>query len=1082
MLSTRPNPPRGDTYTDHPQVNHEALGVPHFDHTSRAWAIASVPGPLLGDSTTRLSFLPQPHLPDFPLTLEPEPTYYISPSLPAPLASRYGPTWFPMATTPFEPTLPGDPFFDIYTDDNLNGHPSALAAAAATATSAPPLPSGQCNFVYVTPGTNGVRCGCRRFWSRTPTHRTVDEALSEDQYNCMCSHHACFHDDATAVHPAPGPIPAPLDNNDASKAGRETLSPLQDISFRFTPGLPAVAEFPGLDAPPRPHTVDNHGHPGLDLSPQTSPSPAPDGSLPDTLCWGDDCQSPSRRITTLPPIPSQCLMPSRPSSVAESSQSRYLRPFAGRGLQTLSSARNPKPRQPLQEKSVASEAGQTQVGKHVNDTSAAVVARQGGAQPVLGPNPSQDLGDTQPFGSYTSPSREALRNITDAVDAHEQRIDRLENPSFSVAGHEDCTEKHDHMDLRVTELESRVEEVEKAMNDSASHSGVRGSRLDTSSSSVASDSTDVTARAIYHSELFSQVQSLQAQVTKMQASLPSFEHPWEVEVVFLPFPLRKIWQEIDEFRTEPHVTVADEWTQFPSTYSAPTSRARSPYGGEWAENHEFEWLLPKACAANGLIDRRLRSRGFIQTISVKGADARSVHVAMNAVFGGLFRGLQGTQSFKRSQKRSVSSRMREFRGLCQDWVPLRKIHKDSRLRFLSPSEMVSASLWDIQFLNSVIMKSSEPRLFITQPEAYIQDIHAFHTGWTWQRLRELPRFYPESSSSREIPEADALEECWAWNEVLDAGPTRSPSSQDHRSKQRVSSSPSQQYYTGIESLVRSSTPTRAPTPGPIRTARKRPQLAQIRTTSMPPSLPPYFSPLQPRRVASSGQEVSPAIRTLEGSGSGAVVKRRQTRSPSRARFTPRWSTKSPSPMVNGPRLRSTTPFNYATPYSSGPGMDAYPTVQPTTRYSHRDAFGLDIDDRDIGDDDDDDDDEHGFDVDIYDEGSSEDYDDEDDENNGSGHLVMVPHLVTDRQQDYYGHQLPEDEPWPGIEDRMSDGENIDPLGPPVDEDGDSQMSSQPSEYPSTQVWNADVVANPTDFDIHEDGNGERTEDDEPNEP
>ena len=64
-------------------------------------------------------------------------------------------------------------------------------------------------------------------------------------------------------------------------------------------------------------------------------------------------------------------------------------------------------------------------------------------------------------------------------------------------------------------------------------------------------------------------------------------------------------------------------------------------------------------------------------------------------------------------------------------------------------------------------------------------------------------------------------------------------------------------------------------------------------------------------------------------------------------------------------------------------------------------------------------------------------------------------------------QLPEDEPWPGIEDQenLSDGENIAPRY----SDGQSDSSSQPSEYPSTQrVWPAD---DDEGFRIHEDEDG-----------
>lgn len=203
-------------------------------------------------------------------------------------------------------------------------------------------------------------------------------------------------------------------------------------------------------------------------------------------------------------------------------------------------------------------------------------------------------------------------------------------------------------------------------------------------------------------------------------------------------------------------------------------------------------------------------------------------------------------------------------------------------------------------------------------------------------------------------------------------------------------------------------------------------------------------------------------------------------------------------MVNGHRLRSTTPFNYATPYSNGPGVDAYPALPHNARHSggHRDAFGLDVDDHEHDEEEDDDDDDNNYDdddgdneggyseeVEIYDEGSSGGYG-EVEAGVGGAHAAQYPY--SDLELDYVRRQLPEDEPWPGIEDRMSDGENVDPRALPVDGDGDSEMSSQPSEYPSTQVWNACQRDGHADFRIHEDANAGETEeeddDDDENRP
>lgn len=943
-----------------------------------------------------------------------------------------------MAAPPFEPPLPGDHLFNIHSDAN---------PACRPATPAPP--AGECNFLFYTPGTNPVKCGCRRFWSSNVGSMGVGDAMAADPYTCMCNHHACFHDQTS---PTQAPAITPALDNDKEKTGGEAFTPLQDISFRFTPGMPTTLDLPGLNdiAPP----VDNlqgAGNAGLGLHPHLQASPAPEGSLPDTLCWADR-QSPANKYGPLPPIPSQCLMPpSRPSSVAESSQSRYLRPFAGRGLQTLSGVRNsPKGRQPLQERPVDTD---PIVAKVVEELPRAGVIPRPSQQNIprsSGHNPSQDLGDTQPFGTSSGQPREALRNLSDAVEAHEQRIDRLENVSFSAAGHEECTDRNDQMDLRVTELESRVDEVEKGLNDNGSLAAARAGRsdrFDGSVCSVVSDNTTSTARPMHSFEIRSQFMSMEAQISKLQAALPtSYETPWEVEVVFLPFPLRKVWQEAHDFKGEPPKGALDEWTQLPNTYSAAAMRAQSPFGGEWARGHDFEWFLPKACGPKGLVDRRLRSRGLVRTISVKGPDARSVQAAMSSVFGEVMRDMRAAAS-NRSRRQSVSSRAAQFHGLTNDWVPLRKIHKDSRLRFLSPAEMVTPALWDVSFLNSVIMKSSEPRLFVTQPEAYVQDMYAYESGWTWRRLRELPRFYPEVGAPGEIPEADALEEHWAFNDLLDegsAGRSRSntPGPPVHV-KRQLSNSPSQQYYTTVESMMRS-TPSRGTTPAATR-PRKKPALPYIRTNSVPPSVPAFCSPSTSRRVASNGS--SHERHAIQARAPVGITKRRQTRSPSRARFTPRWSTKSPSPMVGVQGVRSTTPFNYATPYSNGPAEWVAEPVQPGYVGGQAGESG-----------------DEDFDIDIFDDGSFYDYDDDeegvDDEDESVGSVEVVPRLLPAGSQ-----QLPEDEPWPGIEDRMSDGENVDPLA--VDGDGDSDMSSQPSEYPSTHAWNGDAGG----FRIHEDGEG-----------
>src|SRR5690606_37279455 len=135
-----------------------------------------------------------------------------------------------------------------------------------------------------------------------------------------------------------------------------------------------------------------------------------------------------------------------------------------------------------------------------------------------------------------------------------------------------------------------------------------------------------------------------------------------------------------------------------------------------------------------------RSRGFIKTVQVRGPDARDVQLAIHKAFGNV---LEPSTHLIYHSKAAPESPLNEFLGLRQDWVPLRKIHKDNRLRFLAPAEMATPALWGFTFLmSSVVMKAPKTigthRLYITQPEAYIQDYitgnRALMPAWTWQRI------------------------------------------------------------------------------------------------------------------------------------------------------------------------------------------------------------------------------------------------------------------------------------------------------------------------------------------------------------
>lgn len=869
----------------------------------------------------------------------------------------------------------------------------------------------------------------------------------------MCNHHACFHDERGPVAQYHPQVPATNgtsgfngtgQENERPKTGREPLSPVVDTAFKVPPAVPGL-DLPSFSVAPTLSFL-NKTNQDTDMAnappPQAADVPQAAPSLPDTMSWGDFVQSQPDQ-GPLPPIPPQCLMSQTPSTTS-SAQAKYLKPFAGTGLHTLGGT---KPRSPAKQQT---NRPRHQLAIHEEQTTA--------------PNTEQASGSPM-MATQAEPralekdvaSREMVKNLTDTVSGHEQRLGKLETGSFvGGAAHDDCADKHEHLDLRITELEGKVDELEKGNNDNDPVASRRDDRNDdgtTTTGSVISAATSMTSRPLHSSELLTQVQTLQSQVSQLQASLPSLNNPWEVEMVFLPFPLKRVWQDIHHFKADPTIS-HDDWTQLPMTNSTSTLRSQSPLFGDWATaDHDAEWLLPKACGDKSITDKRLRSRGLIKTVSVTGPDARSVQIAVNAAFGSIFKEMQILP-----RRQDADPRNSKFLGLQSSWIPLRKIHRDSRLRFLSPAEMVTPALWDVQFLNSVMMRSSEPRLFVTHPDAYLQDYFAFEAGWTWQRVRELTRVYPQYSESQQVPEADAMEEHWSWNEYMDEPPSVNTSMNLRKQKQRISTSPSFVRFPLIERW-RSQSPALIREHSAMAQSRAGSRPPHIRTASVPAVPAARPSPMENQRRVSSysyySRKPSPAVRVAP---QGGIMKGRRTRSPSHPRFTPRW-TNSPSPMPWGLHdrqpARGMTPFAYATPYSNAPMHEVRATRSGSMvrfdahhqYYDHQGPIAADDD----------------ADIEIY-ESDSEDEDD-------SGSAPMV----TDAQPNHplqiaQGYPMSEDEPWPGIEDQVQrpDGENIDPTGGGSEADeADDNHSSQPSEYPSTQIIKRDEDEE-DDFRIHED--------------
>ncbi|KAH0492307.1 hypothetical protein TgHK011_007266 [Trichoderma gracile] len=234
-----------------------------------------------------------------------------------------------MASAPFDPLQFGADFYNLY-----------QGTAAITPTSAPPqLPSGGCNFVDLTPGAGAPRCGCRRFYSQPAGGNLLDQSGGW----CMCNHHACYHDERPQHQQQPPeailtPTAAQALERLQTMRLRQTMSPEPDLLLRQrATSIPAPELLAPNDADQLSFLNKPFDVPFDTLSAVPTPRQASSSSMPDTLAWdGVVRPSPPDPDPSWPSIPPQCLMSQGASrSSTTSSRARYLRPFAGKGLQTL---------------------------------------------------------------------------------------------------------------------------------------------------------------------------------------------------------------------------------------------------------------------------------------------------------------------------------------------------------------------------------------------------------------------------------------------------------------------------------------------------------------------------------------------------------------------------------------------------------------------------------------------------------------------------------------------------------------------------------------------------------------------------
>lgn len=403
----------------------------------------------------------------------------------------------------------------------------------------------------------------------------------------------------------------------------------------------------------------------------------------------------------------------------------------------------------------------------------------------------------------------SIPKVAETIQEIIERISNLENQSFSHIAPDEINHQFELFDARLLDLEGKMEEQKDLQatidadqsNRENAFLGRRGftatesfasnysSRSVNSAQSVASPA--LILAAIDRKEIGTEIEDIKGRLDTLEAAaLPTFSDPWQVEVVLLPWgrELRGIWYSPDESMHDPtKATTQDteEWTQARSLRSASGSSLRLHEAGngwnsqainEWADTTD-EWLWPKACGTNNIIYKRLQSRGFVRNVTIKSQNSGDIQAAIASAFSDLLEHLQHSDDVHASHHADAADRaISSFPALNASFIPLRKILKSSRLRFLNLAEMSTSALWTAQFLAAgIIMRVSggQKRLYVTQRDAYLQTTSHAAPTWTWPRLRELPRTRtatPQPHSNSHVTEADARESCWSYYPGYDDAP------------------------------------------------------------------------------------------------------------------------------------------------------------------------------------------------------------------------------------------------------------------------------------------------------------------------
>lgn len=798
-------------------------------------------------------------------------------------------------------------------------------------------PSGSCNYRDLSFGTTAPVCGCQRFYLNSSHWQRQGQDAGLDAAWCFCGHHACFHD-AFAKQRAEeqGLSAARISGvgvvDDAFGHVDNEYNEIQPLGSTPSKAPTGLGIQPGSRTETQSintrvwQALNEFARNQEDGNVSITTSKLPSTAAPSVI--DEPARSPNRMLqqrvqqhrSMRPPV--HIPQPQLPRNPDDYSATEIATPsIAGTpDFRALASSSNQAGTSPGHLRPSRLEAGRpaTEIATETIET-----------LPV--PRNRDEAQHQVASGDEVS-----LRALQDIVRTQNQRLEVLESLSFSHVHLDDIVDKFELFDGRLLDLEHWRTEQENQQtspepNKATASSSKRRRLLPDEEASFASDGsfdsnaaahaeTAVLATLAANAETHPRIDRLESRVADLEnAAPPSFARPWHVQVVLLPWgrDLRGIWfSAVDATQHSLRSTTqaSEEWTtalEKPKlAFKGASSTAWTTESIEaWAKEAQ-EWLSPKACGPRGTVFQRLASRGLVKDITLTASDARHVLNALDAAFEN-----------SPTTNEVDSGLAGQYQGLTERFIPVRKVRKDSRLRFMSPAEMVTSASWTAQFLDSsVFMKVGDiKRLYVTTHEAYTQPSEG---GWTWSAIQDLLMQKPTTS----IDEA-----CWAYNPTLDqAAVSNHASFASHLSQSQSSQ------HSPLDDLNAAGS-----APAPISPRSSAAPFPRQRTVSFPSSMSPNNDVLKAdvpkRRVASFEPVTTVPIEAYTSghiAGPSAAKRRRISISPEAeaerrgVNFTPRWSREPPSPFTSeaplearsqgtaGGRRRGGTPFAYATPHSN----------------------------------------------------------------------------------------------------------------------------------------------------------------------